>query len=578
MHYMMTMVWMKFKAYYLDVLSNSIRPGEISVKDSFFDSVRILSEENFDPDFDGIVLPGFIDAHIHIESTMLTPAQFARIAVRHGTTSVVADPHEIANVLGIEGIDFMIENAATVPFDFYFTAPSCVPATTFETSGASLDHEDIERLFKDDKAVALGEMMNFPGVLNDDSEVLAKLDVAKKFKKPIDGHGPMLSGKDLDKYLSKDISTDHECSRFSEAIEKKEKGMKIMVRDGSSAKNLEALFDFTDRIDYWKNQDNFGYYPNEALEKVLADPIFDFIVSDDKDAGDLIKGHLNESIKKAKDLELDIYELIKMVTIAPAMHYNLNSGGIIEGMRANFILVDNLDNLAVKKTFIGGELVFDDGNVLFDAPEIENINNFNVSKKTSSDFDVFYGGSEASVNIIKCFNGELITEKVIGTLKSEDGILQPDLDKDIIKIANVERYGGNTIANGFIQGFNLKSGAIASSISHDSHNILAVGVNSHDMAKAVNSVIESNGGIAVVDKDFMKVLPLPVAGLMTNENIETVSKNLEELEKAVRLRGSKLDSPFTTLSFMALLVIPTLKISNKGLFDGESFSFIDLIL
>lgn len=569
---------MKFKAYYLDVLSNSIRPGEISIKNSFFDSVRILSDENFTPDFDGIVLPGFIDAHIHIESSMLTPAQFARIAVRHGTTSVVADPHEIANVLGIDGVDFMIENAAMVPFDFYFSAPSCVPATIFETSGATLDHNDIEKLLMNDKIVALAEMMNFPGVINDDPEVLAKLDVAKKFNKPIDGHAPLLLGKDLDKYLSKAISTDHECSRFSEAIEKKDKGMKIMVRDGSSAKNLEALFDFTDRVNYWKNQDNFGYYPNEALEKVLLDPIFDFIVSDDKHVVDLIKGHLNESIKKAKDLELDVYELIKMVTIAPAMHYNINSGGIIEGMRANFIIVDDLDNLNVKKTYVGGELVFDDGEVLFDVPEIEAINNFDVDNKTSADFDVFYDGLEASVNVIKCFNGELITEKVVDTLKTENNILQSDLDKDIIKIANVERYGGNTVANGFIQGFNLKSGAIASSISHDSHNILVVGVNSDDMAKAVNLVIENKGGIAVADKNYIKSLPLPIAGLMTNEDIETVSQTIAELEDAVRLLGSRLDSPFTTLSFMALLVIPSLKISNKGLFDGDSFSFVDLIL
>lgn len=569
---------MKFKAYYLDVLSNSIRPSEISIKNSFFDSVKILSEENFIPDFEGIVLPGFIDAHIHIESSMLTPGQFARIAVRHGTTSVVADPHEIANVLGIEGVDFMIENASMVPFDFYFSAPSCVPATIFETSGATLDHMDMEKLFMRDNVVALAEMMNFPGVINNDCEVLSKLDVAKKFNKPIDGHAPLLLGKDLDKYISKDISTDHECSKFSEAIEKKEKGMKIMVRDGSSAKNLEALFDFKDRINYWKNQDNFGYYPNEALEKVLLNPIFDFIVSDDKDAGDLIKGHLNESIKKAKELELDIYELIKMVTIAPAMHYNLNSGGIIEGMKANFILVDNLDNLNVKKTYIGGELVFDNGKVLFDVPKIEDINNFKVNKKTSADFDVLYEGVEASVNIIKCFNGELTTEKIVDTLKTENNVLQSDLDKDIIKIANVERYGGNTIANGFIQGFNLKSGAVASSISHDSHNILVVGVNSEDMAKAVNCVIENKGGIAVVDKNYKKLLPLPIAGLMSNEDIETLSQTLDELEKAVKIRGSKLDSPFTTLSFMALLVIPSLKISNKGLFDGESFSFIDLIL
>lgn len=569
---------MKFKAYYLDGLSNSIHPAEISIKGSCFDSIRILSEENFVPDLEGIVLPGFIDAHIHIESTMLTPAQFAKIAVRHGTTSVIADPHEIANVLGVKGVEFMIENASMVPFDFYFSAPSCVPATPFETSGATLNHEDIEELLKRDEIVALAEMMNFPGVINDDSEVLAKLDAAKSANKPIDGHAPLLSGEDLEKYVSKGISTDHECSSFSEAIEKKEKGMKIMVREGSSAKNLEALFDFEERVNYLKNQDNFGKYPTEALEKMLADPVFDFIVTDDKHAGDLINGHLNNSLKKAKDLDLDIFKLIEMVTLAPAMHYKLDGGLILEGMRANFILVNNLEDLEVKETYVGGELVFDGENVLFDVPEITDISNFDVDLKTSNDFDVVYDDSEASVNIIKCFNGELLTEKVVDTLKTEDNVLQIDLDRDIIKIANVERYGGGTVANGFLQGFNLKQGAVATSVSHDSHNILVVGVNSEDMANAVNTVIKNNGGLAISNKDYVNYLSLPIAGLMTNDDVETVAKTIEDLESAVKLWGCKLDAPFTTLSFLALLVIPSLKISNKGLFDGDNFSFIDLIL
>lgn len=562
----------------MDVLSNSIHPAEISIKNSFFDSVRIVSEENFAPDFEGIVLPGFIDAHIHIESTMLTPAQFARIALRHGTTSVIADPHEIANVLGIEGVDFMIENASQIPFDFYFTAPSCVPATAFETSGAVLNHDDVERLLEKDEIVALAEMMNFPGVIGDDSEVLSKIDAARKLEMPVDGHAPLLSGEDLDKYIAASISTDHECSLFSEAIEKKEKGMKIMVRDASSAKNLEALFDFSHRVQYWKNKDNFGYLPNEALEKNLSSPIFDFIVSDDKHVGDLVNGHLNKSLKKARNFDLDIFELIKMVTIAPAMHYKLNSGAILQGMRANFVLVDNLDDLNVKKTYVGGELVFDGENVLFDVPEIESINSFDVDCKVPLDFDVIYDGDEAAVNIIECFNGELITKRVVDTLKTENHVLQADTDRDIIKIANVERYGGNTVVNGFIKGFNLREGALASSISHDSHNILVVGVDSEDMSNAVNMVIENNGGIAVSNKNYSNCLPLPVAGLMTNEDVYDVAETVEQLEEALKLWGCELDAPFTTLSFMALLVIPSLKISNKGLFDGDTFSFIDLIL
>lgn len=572
---------MKFKAYCLDVLSNSIHPAEISIKDSFFDKVRFLNEENFKPDFEGIALPGFIDAHIHIESTMLTPAQFAKIALRHGTTSVVADPHEIANVLGIEGIDFMIENASKVPFDFYFSAPSCVPATGFETSGAVLDHKDIEELLKRDEIVALGEMMNFPGVVGEDSEVLMKLEAARNLKMPIDGHAPLLSGESLDKYVSEGISTDHECSSFSEAIEKTKKGMKIMVRDGSSAKNLEALFDFSDRIEYWRNQDNFGYLPTEALEKVLRVPLFDFIVSDDKHVGDLIGGYLNDSLKRARNLDLDIFELIKMVTIAPAMHYGLNSGAIIEGMRANFVLVDSLEDLNVKRTYVGGELVFDGEEVLFETPEIGSVlekSKLNVEFKTPQDFDVFYGGPKADVNVIRCFNGELLTEKAVETLKTEEGILQSDLERDVIKIANVERYGGNTVANGFIQGFSLKEGAVASSISHDSHNILAVGADSEDMARAVNEVIGNNGGLAIAKGSYVDSLPLPVAGLMTDDDAEAVAEKIRVLQRALKLWGCRLDSPFVTLSFMALLVIPAIKISNKGLFDGESFSFIDLIL
>lgn len=569
---------MNFKAYYLDVLTNSVHPAEISIKNSSFDSINIVGEDNFTPDFEGIILPGFIDSHIHIESTMLTPAQFARIALRHGTTSVIADPHEIANVMGMEGVEFMMDNASKVPFDFYFSAPSCVPATPFETAGATLNHDDVEELLKKDEFVALAEVMNVPGVLEGDKEVLLKIDAAKKMSKPIDGHAPLLFGKNLEKYISRDISTDHECTSFSEAIEKKEKGMKIMVRDGSSAKNLEALFNFEERINYLKNQDNFGHYPKEALEKAITEPIFDFIVSDDKHAGDLINGHLNESIKKAKNLDLDIFELIKMVTIAPAMHYKLNSGIILEGMRANFTLVNNLNDLKVKRTYVGGKLVFDGKNTLFDIPEAKNITNFNVKPKTKNDFDVTYDGEYAKVNIIKCFNGELLTEKVEDSLKTTNGIIQSDTEKDIIKIANIERYGGNTVANGFIQGFKLNKGAIASSISHDSHNIIAVGVNSEDMAKAVNCLIENKGGLAIANKDYVDSLPLPIAGLMTNENIEEVVKTHKNLEDVVKLWGCKLDAPFTTLSFLALLVIPSLKISNKGLFDGDNFSFKDLIM
>lgn len=561
----------------VDVVTNQVYPACISVNGKFFGKIEKLEEDNFKPDIEGIVTPGFIDSHLHIESSMLTPAQFAKVAVRYGTTSAVCDPHEIANVCGMEGIDFMIENSKTVPFDFYFTAPSCVPSTIFETSGAQLDSKQIKSLVNIPEIVALGEMMNFPGVISGDEDILKKIDIFKRASKPIDGHAPMLTGEDLDKYISAGISTDHECSNFDEAIEKKNKGMKIMVREGSSAKNMEALFDFSKRIEYWKNKKSFGIMTNDSLEKVLELPIFDFIVSDDKHAGDLINGHLNNSIKKAVGLEIDVIQAIKMVTINPAKHYNLNSGVIAEGFLANFVVFNDLENLNVKETYINGEKVFDGENVLFDVCDVNFKNTMNASKKSPNDFDTYYNKNEASVNAIKCFNEELFTEKMKCKLKCIDGVIQSDIKKDILKIAVVERYGGNSIANGFINGVGLKKGAIATSIAHDSHNIIAVGINSEEIAKAVNLLIENEGGIAIVNKHYENSISLAIAGLMTNEDANEVASKINELEGIVKDWGSKMDSTFVTLSFMSLLVIPQLRLSDKGLFDVEKFEFIDLI-
>ena len=569
---------MKFTAYLLDVLTDSVYPARITVSDGVFkEIVPIHVTEETKIDVDGLLLPGFIDSHIHIESSMLTPAQFAKVAVRHGTTAVVCDPHEIANVSGIPGIEFMIENAKTVPFNFYFAAPSCVPATSFETSGAILNSDDIEYLLKKDEIVALAEMMNFPGVINGDEEVLRKLELARKYKKPIDGHAPLVSGRDLDKYLEQYIITDHECSNFQEAIEKKQKGMKIMVRDGSSAKNMEALLDFHERLDYLKNQDSFGIIPTDVLERRISSPMFDFIVSDDKNPNDLLEGHLNLSVKKAADLGVDILKAIEMVTINPAAHYSLDGGVIVTGARADFIIVDNLKDLNVLKTYIAGECVFDGENVLFDVDDVEVTNTINVTKKHASDFDVCFEGEECEVNVIECFNGELLTQKATATLKTKDGKVQPDIYQDVLKIAVVERYGHDNVVNAFVKGFGLKKGAIASSIAHDSHNIIVVGYDAEMMAEAVNKVIENGGGIAVVSEDFRDSLALPIAGLMTNEDAELVAKKLTVLQKMASALGCKIDAPFMTMAFMALLVIPSLKISDLGLFDGDAFEFIDVI-
>lgn len=573
------MIKMKFTAYILDVLTSSVYPARITVEDGIFKKiVPIMVDGETKVDVEGLMLPGFIDSHIHIESSMLTPAQFAKVAVMHGTTSVVCDPHEIANVSGIEGIEFMIENASTVPFNFYFSAPSCVPATSFETSGAVLNSDDIEFLLQKDEVVALGEMMDFPGVINGDEEVLRKLELARKYNKPIDGHAPLVSGEELDKYMEQYIVTDHECSNFHEAIEKKQKGMKIMVRDGSSAKNMEALFDFTERIDYLKNQESFGIIPTEVLERRIHSPIFDFIVSDDKNSKDLINGHLNLSVKKAAELGIDIIKAIEMVTINPASHYNLDAGAIVTGAKADFIFIDNIIDFNILKTYVAGECVFDGENVLFDAPDVETQNRIDTPKKTAEDFDILFDGDECKVNVIECFNGELLTQKATAKLHVKDGKVMPDIYEDILKISVVERYGNNNVANAFIKGFGLKKGAIASSIAHDSHNIIVVGYDSEEMAEAVNTVIENKGGIAVVSEDFKDSLPLPIAGLMTNDDAFAVAEKLKVLHKMASALGCKIDSPFMTMAFMALLVIPSIKISDKGLFDGDNFEFMDVII
>ena len=574
---------MEFKVYMLDVYTNFIYPAVLKVNNGIIEDVIPIVTNKFQKtDFEGILLPGFIDSHIHIESTMLSPSEFAKIAVTHGTTSVIADPHEIANVCGVKGVEAMIENANSTPLDFYFTAPSCVPATDFETSGASLNLKELEYLFKKEEIIALGEMMNFPGVINEDINVINKIDLAKTYQKPIDGHAPLLNGEDLKKYISKGIYTDHECSSFQEAIEKKQLGMNIMVRDGSSAKNMGALFDYNARMDFLNNSGFIDELPFEEFEAALEKPIFDFLVSDDKNPKDLFKGHLNESIKKAKDLGIDVIEAIKMVTIKPASYYGLNSGIIAKGKKANFVLVDSLETLNIKKTFIDGKLVYDEGNVLFDGEEFPEINNFSLTLKKAEDFDIkYFKDGSIKTKIIKVTNQDIITEKDEYDLKVENGIIQANLDEDILKISVVERYGGNSVSNAFIKGFNIKNAAIASSIAHDSHNIVVVGTSSDLMKDVTNLSCENNGGLAIVyvdDEGIKKeeILKLPIAGLMSNDTCFEVGEKLEKLESIVKNQGCTLDSPFMTLSFMSLLVIPSLKLSDKGLFDGDSFSFVNI--
>ncbi len=569
---------MSFTAFMLDVITDTFYPARITIEDGKYKEITpIFIDEDTKLDMPGLMMPGFIDSHIHIESSMMTPAQFAKVAVRHGTTGVVCDPHEIANVLGIEGIEAMIENAKQVPFNFFFSAPSCVPATPFETSGAVIDSADINYLLKKDEIIGLGEMMNFPGVINGDEEVLKKLKLARIYNKPIDGHAPSLSGEELNKYLKQQIVTDHECSNILEAFEKKVKGMKIMVRDGSSALDMENLFNIEDIYSYIEDPSSLGVLFRDIFELKIYAPLFDFIVSDDKNPNDLLEGHLNKSVKKACELGIDIVKAINMVTINPAYHYNLNCGAIVVGANADFVLVDSIYDLNILETYIGGECVFDGENVLFDAPEVDARNSINATKKSASDFDILYDGDECEVNVIECIDGDLLTKKATAKLKTKDGIVQPDIIQDVLKIAVVERYGGNNVSNAFIKGFGLKKGAIASSVAHDSHNMIVVGYNSEMMAKAVNEVIDNQGGIAVVSEDFSDSLPLPIAGLMSNEDAEIIAEKLTTLQNMAAALGSNLTSPFMTMAFMALLVIPSLKISDLGLFDGDAFEFIDVI-
>lgn len=528
----------------LNVSTEEIYGAEIGIQDGIVKCVREV-----DGNFKGLILPGFIDSHIHVESSMLTPSRFAEAVVPHGTSSIVSDPHEIANVMGMDGIKYMADDASSVPLKMFLTAPSCVPATNFETSGSIISTEEIMQLLKMEGVVALGEMMNFPGVIGEDPEVMAKLKIARSIGKPVDGHAPLLSGSELCKYISAGISTDHESSKPDEASEKMRLGMKLMLREGSSAKNL----------------------------KDLASTGGDFIVSDDKDPEDLLQGHVDIMLKKAIEYGVDPFKAIKMVTVLPAEHYKLNTGNIIPGKAADIVFVNDIREFKIEKVIIDGNLVAKDGKALFNVNPIEIPTTFKLNPKVPSDFDVRYDGFRAKVRVIDVIEGQLITGESSATLKTVDGVLKPNIDDDVLKISVVERYGHENISNAFIKGFGLKNGAIASSIAHDSHNILSVGTNSQDMSKAVNIILKNKGGLVAVSDGSVHSLELPIAGLMSKRRADEVSNDLKRINDMVKDMGSDLSSPFMSLSFMALLVIPKLKISDKGLFDVEKFDFVNLI-
>ena len=532
-----------------DVVNRTFFRGEIEISGGKI--VRILPRNDVE---DVYILPGLVDSHVHIESSMLMPSEFARAAVRYGTVATVSDPHEIANVLGMEGVKMMIDNGKSVPVKFNFGAPSCVPATEFETSGAVLGPEEVQILLENKEVKFLSEMMNFPGVIYDDSEVGKKLSIARDYNKPIDGHAPGLTGTDLEKYVKAGISTDHECFTIEEAKEKIGLGMMVQIREGSAAKNFEALFPLIDM------------FPDNVM-----------ICTDDIHPDDLVKGHIDKLIKRGFEKNLNIFNLLRSATVNPVLHYGLEVGLLRENDPADLIVIDNFDDFNVLSTYINGNLVFDGNNVLFDTIDVKPANNFHCTKIDPEKIKVKCI-NDSYVKVIEAIDGELVTNRLDLLLKSQNGILKVDVDNDILKIVVLNRYRESEPVVGFIRGFGLNRGALASSIAHDSHNIICVGVDDEDIVGAINYVIKQKGGLAAVCGNEIIVQGLNIGGIMTNSDAYSVAQKYEELNRKVYEFGSVLKAPFMTLSFMALLVIPSLKIGDKGLFDGSKFEFTDLII
>lgn len=531
----------------IDLKANKIFPGIVTVKEGKIQSVE--PARNVD---DQYILPGLIDAHVHIESSMLIPSEFARLASVHGTVATVSDPHEIANVLGVDGIHYMIHNGRKVPFKFYFGASSCVPATGFESSGAAIDARQIDELMSSSEIKYMSEMMNYPGVLFKDKEVMEKIAVAKKYNKPIDGHAPGLKGDDARKYIEAGITTDHECFTMEEALDKIKYGMKIQIREGSAAKNFEALVDL------------LGTHPDKVL-----------FCSDDKHPNDLVEGHINQLVRRAIAKGFDPMVVLKSCIVNPIHHYNLDVGLLQPGDDADFIVVDNLDDFHVKETYVQGQCIAKDGQTLLDSIKENEPNIFRAEKISVADISVPANANR--IKVIKAMDGQLITGKLIEDAKVEDGNIVSDTSRDILKMMVMNRYQQSEPALGFIHGFGFKSGAIASTVAHDSHNIIAVGASDTDMVEAVNLLVESRGGIAFVNGAKKHVLPLPVAGLMSADDGYEVAAAYEKIDALAKSLGSSLKAPFMTLSFMALLVIPELKLSDEGLFDGGKFAFTELM-
>ena len=547
---------MQISGNIINILERKIQYGTIEIEAGIIQ--KISYESDLKPT-SPYLLPGFIDAHVHVESSMLTPVQFARLAVVHGTVSTVSDPHEIGNVLGKAGVEYMIKNARQTPFKFCFGAPPCVPATSFETAGATITSNDIEELFITYPEIGyLAEVMNFPGVLNRDPDMLAKITLAKQYNKPVDGHAPGLRGDDARKYIEAGCKTDHECFTAEEALDKLKYGMKILIREGSAAKNFEALI---------------GLLP-EYYENMM-------FCSDDKHPDNLVEGHINLLVKRALAKYPNLlFEILQMACVNPVLHYNLPVGLLKEDDFADFIVIDNLQDFKVQQTYLNGEIVAEHGISKIENLPSEIVNNFNCETKKLEDFACKYSESEQSmIKVIEVLDGQLITLKSEHKPKIINGFIVSDTQRDILKIVVINRYQNTPLAIAFIKNFGLEEGAIASSVAHDSHNIIAVGVDDESICEAVNMIIEARGGISAVNgKGQKNMLKLPIAGIMSDRDGYEVAKEYSDIDQFAKQLGCTLASPFMSLSFMALLVIPSLKLSDLGLFDGESFSFTSLFV
>jgi adenine deaminase len=501
-------------------------------------------------------MPGFIDSHVHVESSMLMPSEFARSAVSHGVVATVSDPHEIANVLGIEGVEYFIENGRQSGFKFFFGAPSCVPAALFETSGARLGIKETEYLLHRDDIWFLSEMMNFPGVIADDAEILGKINAAKRMNKPVDGHAPCLSGNSLEKYITAGISTDHECMDICEAEEKLSHGMKILIREGSAAKNFDALYPLINQ------------YPSSVM-----------LCTDDSHPDDMRKGYIDSLVNKALSRGINFFNLLQAAAVNPVLHYGIPVGLLQVGDYADFIITDSIEpGFKTLQTYISGKLVYDrvgGESINLHRPKIEIKNNFHAVPLKVEDIRV--ESHAENIRVIKVKDHELFTENIVVKSVIVNNEIVSSVDDDILKIVVLNRYVvGSKPAVGFISGFGLKQGALAGTVAHDSHNLIAVGTDDESIIKCMNAIIETSGGIAVCSDDVVDILPLLIAGIVSDKNIDEVATDYDRINKKVKQIGSSLTSPFMTLSFMALIVIPQLKICDKGLFDVIKFDYTSL--